>query len=226
MSLGGGKSVLAQPTLGGGSGPVIQPEKHDNEKGHNLDSRDTSQEIKDEINGLLSFISNKTLLADVRASLQDHPSPSIPNTSKSRSEIRYRESETGAIPQNKTSSTRDCKSTKRPATVGEWDFKLPSVVLQDSEFELSIDEGLTQEFSVRRLAYALQGGIRHGELQHYLSFLSESVAAQHMNAVVSGYPAIFYAVATNDEKVVQVVRVMEFLNYFLCHFGTRLTALP
>jgi hypothetical protein len=111
--------VLAQLILGGRSGPVIQPKKHNNKKGHNLDSRDTSQEIKDEINGLLLFIFNKTLLADVRASLQDHPSPLILNTFKLKSEIKYRESKTGVILQNKTFLTRDYKSTKQPVTINK-----------------------------------------------------------------------------------------------------------
>ena len=62
---------------------------------------------------------------------------------------------------------------------------------------------MTQEFSIERLVSALQGGIPRGKLQHYLSFFSESVVARNMNAVVAGFPAIFYAVATNDHKILR-----------------------
>ncbi len=160
--------------------------------------------------------------ANFRASLQDHLPPSSPNASESRPEIKSRESEITTIAQDKISS----------ATVPKWDFKLPSIVLAASEPELSIDEGWTQEFSIARIVHALQGGLKHEKLQQYLSFFSESVIARYANAVVAGYPAIFYAVATNDERIIREVRMTKFLNCFpspsrtvllLLHIPFRLT---
>jgi hypothetical protein len=85
----------------------------------------------------------------------------------------------------------------------KWNFKLPTLGLEKSELEFLPEEGMTQEFSIRRLISALQGGLQRGKLQHYLSFFSESIVSQNMNAEVAGFPAIFYAVATNDDKIVR-----------------------
>ncbi len=75
--------------------------------------------------------------------------------------------------------------------------------MKDGEPEFTAEEGLTQGFSIRRLIYALQGGMKRGMLQHYLAFFSERVVEAQINANVEGFPAIFYAVATNDDKVVR-----------------------
>jgi hypothetical protein len=90
----------------------------------------------------------------------------------------------------------------------QWDFLLPSVHIDALEPEFSPEEGLSLGFELRRLIYALQSGVRLGKVQHYLSFFNETVLSENLNATWEGFPAIFYAVATNDEKIVRM-----FVNY-------------
>jgi hypothetical protein len=85
-----------------------------------------------------------------------------------------------------------------------WNFRLPEVELELAEPEFDAEEGMIKAFSIRRLVHALQGGIKKGNLQHYLSFYSENVVKENMNSVVEGFPAIFYAVASNDDKILRV----------------------
>lgn len=49
----------------------------------------------------------------------------------------------------------------------------------------------------------MQGGMKRRMLQHYLAFFSETVVSGGMNVPLAGFPAIFYAVATNDDKIVR-----------------------
>ncbi|OCK78281.1 P-loop containing nucleoside triphosphate hydrolase protein [Lepidopterella palustris CBS 459.81] len=86
----------------------------------------------------------------------------------------------------------------------QWNITLPVIELDKSDPEFSIDDVIAKGFSIRGLITALQSGIKRGKLQHYLSFFSESIVAQHMNMSIGGFPAIFYAVATNDEKIVRM----------------------
>lgn len=88
-------------------------------------------------------------------------------------------------------------------TAKQWDFQLPRIELAMSEPDFTAEEGQTSAFSMRRLVSALQNGMKRGKLQHYLAFFSEHVVNQHMNDVVAGYPAVFYAVATNDDRIVR-----------------------
>jgi len=59
-------------------------------------------------------------------------------------------------------------------------LKLPQVELDPTEPEFTAEEGLTQGFSIRRLVYAMQGGMKRGMLQHYLAFFSETVVSGGM----------------------------------------------
>lgn len=85
----------------------------------------------------------------------------------------------------------------------QWDFRLPQVVLDTSEEDFSVDEGRSNPFSPRRLLSVLQHGMPPGRLQHYISFFSAAAVRAGINGPVCGYPAIFYLVATNDEKLVR-----------------------
>ncbi|KAH8896376.1 P-loop containing nucleoside triphosphate hydrolase protein [Thozetella sp. PMI_491] len=85
----------------------------------------------------------------------------------------------------------------------KWDFVLPVVALDGDEPDFRYDEGRSRPFSTRRLVSSIQSGLSLGQLQHYLSFFSGAVIRRAINEVVLGYPAIFYAVATNDAKMVR-----------------------
>jgi hypothetical protein len=90
----------------------------------------------------------------------------------------------------------------------QWDFVLPTMHLDPPEPEFSPEEGLSRGFSLRRLIPALQSGVQRGKVQHYLSLFSDTVLSEKLNATLAGFPAMFYAVATNDEKIVRT-----FVNY-------------
>ena len=145
-----------------------------------------------------SQIQGPSLIDSVLTAVIDYATSSLPNTSKSRSGPRGREEEIEDKSKEDSSA-----STKIQSTALQWDFRLPRIELDASEPEFSVDEGLTQGISTRRLVSALQGGMKRGKLQHYLSFFSEVLVIQHMNVAVAGFPAFFYAVETNDEKIVR-----------------------
>ena len=90
----------------------------------------------------------------------------------------------------------------RPTTL-DWDFKLP-IIEPEPGSNFSLDDAMSKAFSIRGLISSMQNGVKRGKLQHYLSFRSEALVAQHMNMTVTGFPAIFYAVATNDDKIVRM----------------------
>jgi hypothetical protein len=47
-------------------------------------------------------------------------------------------------------------------------------------------------------------GLNVARLQHYLSFFSSATIQRGVDEVVNGYPAMFYMVATNDERMVRI----------------------
>jgi hypothetical protein len=86
----------------------------------------------------------------------------------------------------------------------EWDLKLPEVILDPTEDEFSVEDGQSMPFSPRRLVTVLQHGMKQAELQHYLSFYTAPAVQARINTPVEGFPSIFYAAATNDEKLVRI----------------------
>jgi hypothetical protein len=89
------------------------------------------------------------------------------------------------------------------STNGEWDFVLPTIKLDNPDCKFTAEEGVTEDFSISRLVWALQNGLDRAKLIHYFSHFSENAVAKELKKDVVGFPAIFYAVATNDDKIVR-----------------------
>lgn len=92
----------------------------------------------------------------------------------------------------------------KPRREDEWDFGLPHVLLDDAQDDFQADEGRSRPFSPLRLISVLQHGMPPAHLQHYLSFFGAAAVRARVNDTVCGYPAIFYVVATNDERLVRL----------------------
>ncbi|KAF2194328.1 P-loop containing nucleoside triphosphate hydrolase protein [Zopfia rhizophila CBS 207.26] len=84
----------------------------------------------------------------------------------------------------------------------EWDFRVPDITLNITEPDFSPEEGKSMQFSLRRLVSGLQSGIRVAQVQRYLSFFTVLTLRRELATSLEGFPSIFYAVATNDEKIV------------------------
>src|SRR2546421_4451747 len=67
----------------------------------------------------------------------------------------------------------------------------------------SPQEGAAQPFSITRLTWALQNNLTHGSLLVYFSFYQRPQIASAINQEVDNIPAIFYAVATNNDQIVR-----------------------
>lgn len=67
----------------------------------------------------------------------------------------------------------------------------------------SPQEGAAQPFSITRLTWALQNNLTHGSLLVYLSFYQRPQIASTINQEIDNIPAIFFAVATNNDQIVR-----------------------
>ena len=85
----------------------------------------------------------------------------------------------------------------------EWDFRVPGIVLDINEPDFSPEEGKSAQFSLRRLVSGLQSGIRVAQVERYLSFFTVLTLRRELAMNLESLPSIFYAVATNDEKIVR-----------------------
>lgn len=90
-----------------------------------------------------------------------------------------------------------------PITAIEWDFILPEVTIEDDDDGFMADGGNSEDFSIGRLISGLQNGLTNAKLQQYLSYYDEELIAKNINATVHQFPAIFYAIATNDISIVR-----------------------
>ncbi|KAI9780170.1 MAG: hypothetical protein M1839_007007 [Geoglossum umbratile] len=93
-----------------------------------------------------------------------------------------------------------------PPKPEQWDFKLPVIELDEAEDSRFPDEGAAPgNFSMHKVIHGLQHGLSNARLQNYLSYYqgNAEVLESYMNTEVEDYPAIFYAVATNDEGIVR-----------------------
>lgn len=86
----------------------------------------------------------------------------------------------------------------------KWDFTLPTINLPPGDPSFSPDEGRQSPFSLRRLVSGLQNGLQNTNLRYYLMFFEERVVRREFGASLCGFPSIFYAVATNDEKILRI----------------------
>jgi hypothetical protein len=85
----------------------------------------------------------------------------------------------------------------------KWDFTLPTTNLPPGDLPFSPEEGRQSPFSLRRLVSGLQNGLQNANLRYYLTFFEERAVRREFGASLCGFPSIFYAVATNDEKVLR-----------------------
>lgn len=122
-----------------------------------------------------------------------------------------------ASPQTMNPSDTDTTSTKEGSDDDETSFRLTrGVVLSDAgqnpvlpilettgPLRFSPQEGAAQPFSMTRLTWALQNKLTHGSLLAYLSFYQRPQIASAINQEIGNIPAIFYAVATNNDKIVR-----------------------
>jgi AAA domain (dynein-related subfamily) len=83
----------------------------------------------------------------------------------------------------------------------EWDFILPAV---PPPLALTPGVGEGQEgFNIRDLVEAVQHGASLQLIQSYLGCYDEGIVKRNINGTVEGFPAMFFAVATNNESVVR-----------------------
>ena len=67
-------------------------------------------------------------------------------------------------------------------------------------------EGVGGTFSIERVAWALQSRqLSNSKLQEYLAYIENDVISEDINKEIEGAPAIFYAVETNNEEIVQTL---------------------
>lgn len=95
--------------------------------------------------------------------------------------------------------THDTATPSPAPLTEEWDFRLPEVLLDTYEEDVSVEEGISSPFSVQRLISSLQHGMQPAQLQHYLSFFGMSVVQSRINVTFCGFTAIYYVVATCDK---------------------------
>jgi hypothetical protein len=98
-------------------------------------------------------------------------------------------------------STDDTQADTRVGTSQE--FILPILKLAGPIQRFTSEEGVTRHFSIERLTWALQNNLSHSDLLDYFSYFVTEAIAREINEEVEGIPAVFYAVATNDEKIVR-----------------------
>lgn len=67
----------------------------------------------------------------------------------------------------------------------------------------SPQEGAAQPFSISRLTWALQNNLMHRSLLVYFSFYERPQISSAINQEIDNVPAIFYAVATNNDQIVR-----------------------
>jgi AAA domain (dynein-related subfamily) len=84
----------------------------------------------------------------------------------------------------------------------EWDFTLPEIT-KPVGFTQGIGVG-GGEFSMFALVEAMQHGAPLGAVRNYLDSYDFMTVRSHINDKIAGFPAMFYAVATNDEFIVRL----------------------
>lgn len=83
-----------------------------------------------------------------------------------------------------------------------WDFLLPQ--LPRPMALLSGQASGTANFNIHELAAAIQHGADEHAVQTYFQYFDRDVIARNINDNVSGYPSIFYAVATNNDRILRL----------------------
>lgn len=81
-----------------------------------------------------------------------------------------------------------------------WDFILPTLPAPTS---LALGRGGAEGFDLAALVGALQCGADEVAVQTYFNYFDPMVVGRHIHDSVAGYPAIFYAAATNNDRVLR-----------------------
>jgi hypothetical protein len=83
------------------------------------------------------------------------------------------------------------------AVIGDWDFTLPWAPPPGTLT-------LNYDFSILDLIGACTHGFPANNIQYYLQSHDPDIVKQKINEPIEGYPAIFFAVATNDDMIVRI----------------------
>jgi hypothetical protein len=85
----------------------------------------------------------------------------------------------------------------------EWDFVLPNIGATQELVPGGADG--TGVFSLRDLIGAMQQGVSPEKIQNYLSYYvhDKKAISKILRGCINGFPTMFYAVATNDERVIR-----------------------
>lgn len=105
------------------------------------------------------------------------------------------------VPEPKATELFVEDATIQPEEKVEWDFILPFIQAPTSLIPGA--GGNSDGFDVYGLIGALQHGVNLQVIQNYLEYYDKKVVSRHINATVEGIPAMFYAVATNNQWVVR-----------------------
>jgi len=89
---------------------------------------------------------------------------------------------------------------KQPQKQRGWDFVLPSIPAPTS---LTPGPGGSVGFDITRIVGALQHGADEQVVQTYFNYFDPSSISRHINDTVAGVPAIFYATATNNDRILR-----------------------
>jgi hypothetical protein len=95
-------------------------------------------------------------------------------------------------------------SNSHPIDTSDWGFQLP--VIQNHP-HLSAGLASNIHFSMQSLIVALQNGVPFEQVQDYFGHHTRTNAnaiREEINAPIEGIPPIFYAVATNDDRVIRL----------------------
>ncbi|RDL35746.1 Uncharacterized protein BP5553_06358 [Venustampulla echinocandica] len=79
----------------------------------------------------------------------------------------------------------------------EWDFVLPTI-----PHPLTLTPG--NNFDISEIAGAMQYGAPPEMIQNYLGYYDKRTVQKEINEGVQGFPAIFFAVATNNEATIRI----------------------
>jgi hypothetical protein len=81
-----------------------------------------------------------------------------------------------------------------------WDFILPTLPAPTS---LAPGRGGAGRFDIAALVAALQHGADEVAVQTYFNYFDSTVVERHIHDSIAGYPAIFYAAATNNDRILR-----------------------
>jgi hypothetical protein len=109
-------------------------------------------------------------------------------------------------PSNNTTPESESKGEPEPPDSSEWDFWLPTIPAAQYFQPGGIDG--SAQFSMQDLVGAMQNGAPYDQIQAYLGHHSHpnpNTVKSRINDPVDGFPAMFYAVATNNPWIIRVL---------------------